>query len=73
MLDAGDADELSIEPFDEPYDDDAAELMNPSMPEQWDLNEKYVETSILRLNIAMIKSGVRATEIDTPASRLPRP
>ncbi|MBN2023845.1 MAG: diguanylate cyclase [Pirellulales bacterium] len=34
-------------------------------PEIWDLNEKYVETSILRLNVAMIKSGARATEIDT--------
>ena len=65
MFDAGTADDLSIQPFEEPYDDDVAELMSPTMPEQWDLNEKYVETSILRLNIAMIKSGIRATEIDT--------
>lgn len=65
MFDAGAADDLSIQPFEEPYDDDVAEMMSPTMPEQWDLNEKYVETSILRLNIAMIKSGIRATEIDT--------
>ncbi len=64
LFDAGAADELGIEPYDEPYDNDAAELMNPSVPELWDLNEKYVETSVLRLNIAMIKSGVRAAEID---------
>jgi diguanylate cyclase (GGDEF)-like protein len=65
LLDAGAPGELGIEPYDEPYDDDAAELMNPSIPELWDLNEKYVETSVLRLNIAMIKSGVRAAEIDS--------
>jgi diguanylate cyclase (GGDEF)-like protein len=64
LLDAGTPGDLGIEPDDEPYDDDAAELMNPSIPELWDLNEKYVETSVLRLNIAMIKSGVRAAEID---------
>lgn len=54
-----------IEPFDEPYDDDAAELFHPDDPENWDLNEKYVETSILKLNIAMLKSGARTQEIDT--------
>jgi diguanylate cyclase (GGDEF)-like protein len=64
LFDAGDAGEFDLEPCDEPYDADAAELMNPTTPEAWDLNEKYVETSILRLNIAMIKSGVRAAEID---------
>jgi diguanylate cyclase (GGDEF)-like protein len=64
MFDAGDADELDMQPCDEPYDDDAAELMAPDAPERWDLAEKYVETSILRLNIAMMKSGLRATEID---------
>jgi diguanylate cyclase (GGDEF)-like protein len=64
LFDAGGAAELGIEPCDEPYDDDAAELLNPSPPELWDLNEKYVETSVLRLNIAMIRSGVRASEID---------
>jgi diguanylate cyclase (GGDEF)-like protein len=64
LFDAGGAAVLGIEPCDEPYDDDAAALLDPSPPELWDLNEKYVETSVLRLNIAMIKSGVRASEID---------
>jgi two-component system cell cycle response regulator len=54
-----------VEPYEEPYDDDVAELIRPESPEAWDLNEKYVETSLLRLNVAMMRSGVRATEIDT--------
>jgi diguanylate cyclase (GGDEF)-like protein len=49
----------------EPYDDDVAALLAPSAPEAWDLNEKFIETSVLRLNIVMMKSGARATEIDT--------
>ncbi|MGA2058834.1 MAG: GGDEF domain-containing protein [Thermoguttaceae bacterium] len=32
--------------------------------EIWDLNERYVETSILRLNIAMMKSDLREIQID---------
>ncbi len=65
MLDTASEDHLSIEPFIEPYDDDLAELLVPPSPEAWDLNEKFVETSVLKLNIAMMKSGARATEIDT--------
>lgn len=65
MLDDAPEAELSIQPFDEPYDDDVAELLNPDTPENWELNEKFVETSILKLNIAMMKSGTRATELDT--------
>lgn len=65
MLDSGSEDHLSIEPFIEPYDNDLAELLAPPSPEAWDLNEKFVETSVLKLNIAMMKSGARATEIDT--------
>jgi len=57
-------DELSIDPEEDPYDDDVAEMLRPEAPETWDLDEKYVETSILKLNVAMMKSGVRATEID---------
>jgi diguanylate cyclase (GGDEF)-like protein len=65
LFDAGEPGELGIEPCDEPYDDDAAELLNPTIPELWDLNEKYVEASVLRLNVAMIRSGARAAEIDS--------
>lgn len=65
MLDEADEMEMELEPLDEPYDEEAAVLLDSDSPEIWDLNEKYVETSILRLNIAMIKSGARSTEIDT--------
>lgn len=46
-------------------DDDAAELPETSSPEHWELDETYVETSILRLNVAMMKSGSRANQIDS--------
>ena len=65
LLDTDAGEHLAVEPYDEPYDDDVAELLRPESPEVWDLNEKFVETSILRLNVAMMKSGMRATEIDT--------
>lgn len=55
---------IELQPDVEPYDEDMAELLQPDQPEYWDLNEKYVETSILKLNIAMIKSGLRTQEID---------
>ena len=67
MLDDTAGDESEIEPYSEPYDDDAVEFeqIDLEAPEHWDLNEKYIETSILKLNIAMMKSGARATELDT--------
>ncbi|MBN2296723.1 MAG: diguanylate cyclase [Pirellulales bacterium] len=40
-------------------------LFDPNAPENWELNEKFVETSVLKLNIAMMKSGARAMEIDS--------
>ncbi|MEA1951806.1 MAG: GGDEF domain-containing protein [Planctomycetota bacterium] len=40
-------------------------MFDPNAPENWDLNEKFVETSVLKLNIAMMKSGARAVEIDS--------
>ena len=61
-----DADEdMDIEAFDEAYDDDVAALSSPEGPDSWNLDEKYVETSILKLNIAAMKSGARSTKIDT--------
>jgi diguanylate cyclase (GGDEF)-like protein len=65
MLDDDPDDSGEVDPYYEPYDDDVAELLNPDQPEAWELNEKFVETSILKLNIAMIKSGQRAMELDT--------
>lgn len=49
----------------ESYDEDLPDVMPTDAPENWDLNEKFVETSVLKLNVAMMKSGVRATELDT--------
>lgn len=65
MLDDRSDEAEEVTPEEEPYDEDIAELLAPNQPEHWFLNEKYVETSILKLNIAMIKSGRRATDIDT--------
>ncbi len=54
-----------VEAYEDNEEDDVSALLNPDAPETWDLNEKYVETSILKLNIAMIKSGTKATALDT--------
>jgi len=67
MLDAEADAPCAVDPSEEAYDEDAehvARLLGPASPEHWDLDEKYVETSVLKLNIAMIKSGLRANEID---------
>jgi diguanylate cyclase (GGDEF)-like protein len=60
------ANEVDVELSVEPYDDggDSAAVAADEV-ENWDLNEKFVETSILKLNIAMMKSGIRATDIDS--------
>jgi diguanylate cyclase (GGDEF)-like protein len=65
LLDDEPEEELDIEPFDEAYDDDVAKLLGPEQTDNWNLDEKYIETSILKLNIAMMKNGVRATEVDS--------
>lgn len=65
LLDSDADEDMDIEAFDEAYDDDMAAVSAPDGPDSWNLDEKYVETSILKLNIAMMKSGARATEIDT--------
>lgn len=65
LLEGLEEESLELQPHDELYDDDLAELLQTDQPEYWDLNEKYVETSILKLNIAIIKSGLRTQEIDT--------
>ena len=58
-------DVCEVEAYEDDEEDDVSSLLNPDAPETWDLNEKYVETSILKLNIAMIKSGAKATALDT--------
>ena len=56
--------DLSTEAYDA-FEEEEVSYLNVGDTESWDLDEKYVETSILKLNIAMIKSGARACEIDT--------
>lgn len=64
LLDGLEEESVELQPHEEHYDEDIAEFFQPDQPEYWDLNEKYVETSILKLNVAMIKSGLRTQEID---------
>jgi diguanylate cyclase (GGDEF)-like protein len=68
-------DELYDEGYDDPYDgafgdqyDHAAHTAGePDLdaPENWELDERFVEVSVLKLNIAMMRSGARTTDIDT--------
>ena len=58
-------DTLSVEAYEESDEDDESGQVDVDGPEMWNLNEKYIETSINKLNIAMMKSGKRSTEIDT--------
>lgn len=46
-------------------DYDVSDMLDPTDPEYWDLSEKFVETSIIKLVIAAIKTGVSMTTIDT--------
>ncbi len=62
--------DMEVEDYEDPEEEALAEHIDPNRPEIWDLNEKYVETAVLKLNIAMMKSGVRATEIDTSLRQL---
>ena len=64
----GDDDELETEAYDAIFDDEddgSPASDEPEKTQDWNLGEKYVETSLLKLNIAMMKSGARATKIDT--------
>ena len=66
MLDESDFEELIAGASAEAvYDEDVAALIHEGRPDAWDLDEKYVETSILKLNIAMMRSGKRAEALDT--------
>jgi diguanylate cyclase (GGDEF)-like protein len=56
--------QLDVDPYDDSIGE-ASQSLEVEAAEVWDLDEKFVETSVLKLNIAMMKSGVRATEVDT--------
>ncbi|HUT92214.1 MAG TPA: diguanylate cyclase [Thermoguttaceae bacterium] len=72
--------EMLDKPYDEAYDDAYHEAYDEAYdaerqpgseepqldaPEEWELDERFVEVSVLKLNIAMIRSGARTTDIDT--------
>ena len=54
-----------IAPMQEIFDDDLASILMERSTEAWLMNEKHVETSILKLNVVMMKSGRFAAELDT--------
>ena len=53
----GDSSAVAAAPVTAPPEAAPAEL--------WNLDEAFVETSLLKLNVAMLRSGVRTTEIDS--------
>ena len=61
-------DDAYDEAHDEAYDAEhqpGSEEPQLDAPEDWELDERFVEVSVLKLNIAMIRSGARTTDIDT--------
>jgi diguanylate cyclase (GGDEF)-like protein len=67
MLDQPDSDldDLYDEPYDESDEEHLYEQPESDGLEVWDLDERFIETSLLKLNIVMMKSGAKATQIDT--------
>ncbi len=57
--------ETCDDPYDEAEEETVSEELDLDAPENWDLNERFVEASVLKLNIAMIRSGMKTTQIDT--------
>ncbi len=57
--------ETCDDPYDEAEEESVSEELDLDAPENWDLNERFVEASVLKLNIAMIRSGMKTTQIDT--------
>ncbi len=64
MLD-DEADDVSdLAPMQEIFDEDLASMLMEQGTESWLVNEKHVETSLLKLNTVMMKSGRFAAELD---------
>ena len=53
-----------LAPMQELFDDDLASILLERGTAAWLMNEKHVETSIMKLNIAMMKSGRFAADLD---------
>ncbi|MDR0870790.1 MAG: diguanylate cyclase [Planctomycetaceae bacterium] len=62
---ADETDEISnLVPMQEIFDDDLAAVLAEQGTESWFVNEKRVETSLLKLNVVMMKSGQFSAELD---------
>ncbi len=53
-----------IAPMQELFDDGLASILMEQGTEAWLMNEKHVETSLLKLNVVMMKSGRFAADLD---------
>lgn len=53
-----------LAPMHELFDDDLASVLMEQGTEAWLVNEKHVETSLLKLNTVMMKSGRFSAELD---------
>ncbi len=53
-----------LAPMQELFDDDLASIFMEQGTEAWLMNDKHVETSILKLNVVMMKSGRFAADLD---------
>ena len=53
-----------VAPMQELFDDDLASILMERGTEAWLMNEKHVETSIMKLNVVMMRSGRFAAELD---------
>jgi diguanylate cyclase (GGDEF)-like protein len=60
--DSGSINDLA--PMQEIFDDELATVLAEHNTESWLVNEKHVETSLLKLNVVMMKSGRFASELD---------
>lgn len=56
-------DELYDNTYNEP-EDESDDDVGPEGPENWDLDERFVEVSIMKLNVVMMRTGAHTAEID---------
>jgi diguanylate cyclase (GGDEF)-like protein len=64
LLEVQDEDLSFMMPEQEIFDEEIAEILGEQTTETWLVNDKQVETSLLRLNTVMMKSGRFAAELD---------
>lgn len=64
LLDDSD-DLVRVAPLQELFDEDLVSALSEHGTESWLMSEKHVETSILKLNVVMMKSGRFSAELDS--------